>query len=260
VAHNVFGVEGRVALVAGGTGGIGRRLAEALLDGGAKVAVSGQTHEKSEKVAGELGRDALGLAARLDATELGALVDRTVERYGRIDLLVNCIGGNARHEAEDFPEHDWDRIVDLNLKSSFVLSQAAARHMIRQGRPDGRGVAGKVLHVSSVRSQLGIRGAGYAAYCAAKGGLNILVKQLATEWAEHGILVNAIAPTFIRTEQVADMLSDPTFYSSLVQRIPLGRVGETEDLVGPTLFFLSPASDFVTGQTLFVDGGVTACQ
>ena len=111
-----------------------------------------------------------------------------------------------------------------------------------------------------MRSQLGIRGAGYAAYCASKGGLNILVKQLATEWAEHGILVNAIAPTFIRTEQVADMLADKTFYDSLVSRIPLGRIGETEDLVGPALFFVSSASDFVTGQILFIDGGLTACQ
>jgi gluconate 5-dehydrogenase len=255
----LFSLDGRVALVAGGAGGIGQTLSRALVERGAKLALSARTAEKASAVARELGADALGLAASADdAASLRALVEQTVARFGRLDLLIDCIGGNARHEAEEFPEHDWRRIVDLNLTSAFVLSQAAAKQMIAQSR-GGRGVAGKILHISSVRSQLGIR-AGYAAYVAAKGGLNLLVKQLATEWAEHGILVNAIAPTFIRTEQVADMLSDQAFYNSLVSRIPLGRIGETEDLVGPALFFVSSASDFVTGQILFIDGGLTACQ
>ena len=264
----LFSLDGQVALVAGGAGGIGQTLSRALLERGAKLALSARTTEKAAAVARQLGGDALGLAASADdAASLRGLVEQTVGRFGRLDLLVDCIGGNARHEAEEFPESDWRRIVDLNLTSAFVLSQAAAKQMIAQaasgrggvGRRGGRGVAGKILHISSVRSQLGIR-AGYAAYVAAKGGLNLLVKQLATEWAEHGILVNAIAPTFIRTEQVADMLSDQAFYDALVSRIPLGRIGETEDLVGPALFFVSPASDFVTGQILFIDGGLTACQ
>jgi gluconate 5-dehydrogenase len=255
----LFSLDGRVALVAGGAGGIGQTLSRALVERGAALALSARTVEKASAVARELGADALGLAASADdADSLRRLVAQTVARFGRLDLLIDCIGGNARHEAEDFPEGDWRRIVDLNLTSAFVLSQAAAKQMMAQAR-GGRGVAGKILHISSVRSQLGIR-AGYAAYVAAKGGLNLLVKQLATEWAEHGILVNAIAPTFIRTEQVADMLADKTFYDSLVSRIPLGRIGETEDLVGPALFFVSSASDFVTGQILFIDGGLTACQ
>jgi gluconate 5-dehydrogenase len=257
----LFSLDGQVALVAGGAGGIGQTLSRALVERGARLALSARTTEKASAVARELGADALGLAASADdAASLRGLVEQTIDRFGRLDLLIDCIGGNARHEAEEFPEHDWRRIVDLNLTSAFVLSQAAAKRMMAQGAAtSGRGVAGKILHISSVRSQLGIR-AGYAAYVAAKGGLNLLVKQLATEWAEHGILVNAIAPTFIRTEQVADMLSDQSFYNSLVSRIPLGRIGETEDLIGPALFFVSPASDFVTGQILFIDGGLTACQ
>lgn len=257
--ETLFDMQGQVALVAGGAGGIGQTLCQALVERGARVALSARTLEKARGVAQELGGETLGLAADAsDAASLRNLVEATAERFGRLDLFVDCIGGNARHEAEEFPESDWRRILDLNLTSAFVMSQAVARQMIAQGRGP-RGIAGRILHISSVRSALGIR-AGYAAYVTAKGGLNLMVKQLATEWAEHGILVNAIAPTFIRTEQVADMLSDRAFYEGLVKRIPLARIGETEDLIGPSLFFLSAASDFVTGQILFVDGGLTACQ
>jgi gluconate 5-dehydrogenase len=255
----LFDLTGQVVLVAGGAGGIGQTLCQALVAQGARVALSARTLEKAQSVARELGGGSLGLvAAADDATSLRALVADTVGALGRLDLVIDCIGGNARHEAEEFPEEDWRRILDLNLTSAFVLSQAAAKQMMAQGRNE-RGVAGKILHISSVRSALGIR-AGYVAYVTAKGGLNLMVKQLATEWAEHGIFVNAIAPTFIRTEQVADMLADQNFYNGLVARIPLGRIGETEDLVGPALFFVSAASDFVTGQILFIDGGLTACQ
>jgi gluconate 5-dehydrogenase len=151
-----------------------------------------------------------------------------------------------------YPLAEWQRILDLNLTTTLLACQAAARRMIPRG-------GGKIVNISSVRSLLGIH-SGYSAYCAAKGAVNQLTKQLATEWAEHGITVNAIAPTFIRTEQVADMLADRAFYESLVRRIPLGRVGEVNDLVGATLLLTSPASRFITGQVLFVDGGLTACQ
>ena len=260
MARTLFHLDGQVALVAGGTGGIGHTLSQALIEYGAKVAVSGRTAEKARTVAAELGAGTLGLvSATTEMASIRRLVADTATHFGRVDLVLNCIGGNARHEAEDFPEEDWRRLIDLNLTSAFVLSQAAAKQMMAQPRRPGATLSGKILHISSVRSALGIR-AGYVGYVSAKGGLNLMVKQLATEWAEHGILVNAIAPTFIRTEQVADMLSDPVFYDGLVKRIPLARVGETEDLIGATVFFLSGASDFVTGQTLFIDGGVTACQ
>lgn len=255
-------VAGKKALVAGGTGGIGQVLARALLQHGAEVAISGQSQSSADRAAQHLASNSRVVPLAANARrpdDLERLVTTTVEVLGRVDIVVNCIGGNARHAAHDYPEDDWDRIVDLNLKSAFYLSRSAARQMMRQPRLDGSPVAGKIVHVSSVRGQLGIH-SGYAAYCAAKGGLNTLVKQLATEWAQHGILVNAIAPTFIRTEQVADMLADPDFYEPLVKRIPLGRVGEPEDLVGPVLMFASSASNFITGQILVVDGGLTACQ
>jgi gluconate 5-dehydrogenase len=133
-------------------------------------------------------------------------------------------------------------------------AQAAARHMIRQGE------GGRQVHMGSVRTLLGLRGRGYAAYCAAKGGLALLCKQLAAEWAPVGINVNVVAPTFVRTPQVGAMLADANFYNSLVARIPLGRIGEPDDVRNAVLFFVSPASSFVTGQTLYLDGGLTATQ
>jgi len=155
--------------------------------------------------------------------------------------------------AEDYPEDKWNWIMELNLTSALWPSQAAARQMIEQGQ------GGSILNISSVRGQLALR-AGYSSYVAAKGALNMLTKQHATEWAPHRIRVNAISPTFVRTEMVADMLATPGFYDSLVGRIPLGRIAEPEDLVGAALFFCSDASAFVTGQILTLDGGLTACQ
>ena len=133
-------------------------------------------------------------------------------------------------------------------------AQAVARHMIQQG------TGGKQVHIGSVRSLLALRRRGFAAYCATKGGLAILCKQLAAEWAPHGINVNVLAPTFVRTEQVAKMLADPAFYSDLVARIPLGRIAEPEEVANAVVFFTSSASDFITGQTLYLDGGITATQ
>jgi gluconate 5-dehydrogenase len=133
-------------------------------------------------------------------------------------------------------------------------AQAAARHMIKQGN------GGKQVHIGSVRTLLALRGRGYAAYCATKGGLAILCKQLAAEWAPHQINVNVVAPTFVRTQQVAHMLADENFYKTLVARIPLGRIAEPEDVWNAVLFFITPASGFITGQTLYLDGGITATQ
>ena len=183
-------------------------------------------------------------------------IAKTVERFGRLDVLVNGVGGGGTRilaPAEDYPEEKWNWIMGLNLTSTLWPSAAAARQMIAQG--DG----GSILNVSSVRGQLALR-AGYSSYVAAKGAVNMLTKQHATEWAPHGIRVNAISPTFVRTPQVADMLGDAGFYDALVARIPLGRIAEPDDLVGAALFFCSDASAFVTGQILTLDGGLTACQ
>jgi gluconate 5-dehydrogenase len=157
------------------------------------------------------------------------------------------------HPAERYPQADWDWIMELNVRSTILPSQAAARWMIDHARP------GHVLNISSVRANLGIN-AGYSAYVAAKGAISSLTRQWATEWAKHGIRVNAIMPTFVDTPQVATLLADPAFKAGVISRIPLGRVGETRDLVGPAIFLCSDAASFVTGQVLGIDGGLTATQ
>lgn len=251
-----FKLDGQVALVAGGYGGIGEALCLGLAQQGASVAIAGRSAEKSAALAEQLASDgfsALGLRFDIkEADEVSRLVDQTVSEFGRLDILVNCVGTHIEKPAEALSAEDWDQVHDTNLRGAFLLSQAGGRQMIKQKR-------GKQIHISSVRSLLGIR-RGFAAYTSSKAGMNLLVKQLATEWAQYGINVNGIAPTFIRTELVRHYLEDEDFYNALVGRIPLTRVGEPFDIVGATVFFASPAADFITGQILFIDGGVTATQ
>lgn len=255
-----FRLDGRVALVAGGSGGIGVRVCGALAGVGASVAIVGRDPDRLEaarSVVEEAGGRALPIAADVTKeADAERAVAESVERFGRLDVLVNAVGGGAGaalHDAERYPVEDWDWIMDLNLRSQFLVSRAAARAMIAGGR------GGRILNVSSVRGQLGVR-LGYSAYVAAKGAMNALTRQHATEWAKHGITVNAISPTFVRTPQVESLLADEAFRESLLARIPLGRIAEPDDLVGAVLFFCSDASSFVTGQVLTLDGGLTATQ
>jgi gluconate 5-dehydrogenase len=253
-----FRLDGKVALVTGGYGGIGEAVSRGLVRAGAKVAVSGHNAEKAAGCAEALRQDGgASYAAAFDSrsvAETRRMVDEVVGHFGRLDILVNCVGLNREEKAEEVTEEQFDHVMDVNLKSSMFQAQAAARHMIRQGE------GGKQVHIGSVRTLFALRGRGYAAYCASKGGLAILCKQLAAEWAPHQINVNLVAPTFVRTQQVAHMLADQQFYDTLVARIPLGRIAEPEDVWNAVLFFVSPASSFVTGQTLYLDGGITATQ
>jgi NAD(P)-dependent dehydrogenase (short-subunit alcohol dehydrogenase family) len=255
-----FRLDSRVAIVGGGSGGIGVRACAALAAVGADVAIIGRSAERLEEARAAVekaGRHALVLTADMTSRkQADAAVEKTAEVLGQVSVVVNGIGGGAGtalYPAERYPDSEWRRILDLNLTTALHLSQAAARQMISAG------TGGSILNISSVRGQLGIN-AGYSAYVAAKGALDSLTRQHATEWAGYGIRVNAISPTFVRTAQAASLLADEEFYERLVGRIPLRRIADPDDLVGALLFFCSDASSFVTGQILTLDGGLTATQ
>jgi NAD(P)-dependent dehydrogenase (short-subunit alcohol dehydrogenase family) len=254
--RNLFNLKGKVAIVAGGAGGIGSAICEGLAAFGATVVVCGRTGAKAEELAADInaaGGQAWGVELDiLNIEHVRQFVPEVVSRYGSADVMINCVGMQIEAPAEEYSEKDWDQIFTVNLKSAFFLSQTVAREQIPKG-------GGKHIHISSVRSLLGIH-RGFIGYCTSKGGMNLMIKQLATEWAKHNINVNGIAPTFIRTELVKQYLEDPNFYNPLVARIPMGRVGEPLDLAGLAVYLSAPAADFITGQIIFADGGVTACQ
>jgi gluconate 5-dehydrogenase len=257
---DVFSLEGKVALVPGGSGAIGSAIAAALAGAGARVAVVGRTDEGAEAAAAPIratGAQVLALTADVTSeADCERIVAATVEQFGRLDIIVNCVGGGAGKvlfDAQEYPRDAWDWIMELNVRSTLLATQAAVKAMIACGN------GGQVVNISSVRGSLGIN-AGYSAYVAAKGAINSLTRQWATEWAKHGIRVNAIAPTFVDTPQVAMLLGDPAFKAGIVSRIPLGRVGGTEDMTGAVVFLCSGAASFVTGQILGIDGGLTATQ
>ena len=255
-----FRLDDRVAIVTGATGGIGSRLAEALARVGARVVVHGRDAARTDEVTGRLkaeGGQAVSAVADLTKREdADAMVDTAMEAFGRVDAIINTVGGGAGtalYPAESYPEDEWDRMMDLNLRSALHPTNAAVRAMIAGGR------GGKVVHFSSVRGQLGIDN-GFSAYVAAKGALDALTRQQATEWAKHGITVNALSPTFVATPQAASLLADEEFRAGLERRIPLGRIADTDDVVGASLLLCSDAGAFITGQVLTLDGGLTACQ
>ncbi|HEX6128831.1 MAG TPA: SDR family oxidoreductase [Candidatus Limnocylindria bacterium] len=257
---DAFRLDGRVAIIPGGGGAIGSAIAVALASAGAQVAVVGRSVEALEAAAARVSAaNGTCLALPGDVTDeetANRVVEQTVERFGRLDIIVNAVGGGAGkvlYSAEEYPRDAWDWIFELNVRSTLLPTQSAVKAMIAGGN------GGRVLNISSVRAQLGIN-AGYSAYVAAKGAISSLTRQWATEWAKHGITVNAISPTFVDTPQVAMLLDDPDFKAGIVNRIPLHRVGGTDDLIGPAIFFCSDASAFVTGQVLGIDGGLTATQ
>lgn len=243
-----FSLAGKAALVTGANTGIGQAIAVALAQAGADVALAGRS-EPDETLAliAATGRKAVSIMADLSTTEpVGRVIDEAVASLGRIDVLVNNAGIIRRDDLLQFSEDDWDAVIDTNLKTLFFLSQAAARHMVERR-------SGKIINIASLLTfQGGIR---VPSYAAAKSGVGGVTKAMANELASKGIQVNAIAPGYITTNNTAALQADETRNRQILERIPTGRWGRPEDIAGAAIFLASPASDYVTGQVLAVDGG-----
>jgi NAD(P)-dependent dehydrogenase (short-subunit alcohol dehydrogenase family) len=248
----LFTIEGRTIIVAGGAGGLGRPLAEGLVQRGARVLVA----DIDERAAGETAaalcaRGGTADAAALDvvsSTSCDAAVARAVAKWGRLDGLVNASGVYRVAPALELEERDWERTIDINLTGAFRLARAAGKVMVAQGR-------GTIVTLASVSSA--VSNPRYAAYAASKAAVAHLTRVLAVEWAPHGVTVNAIGPAAIPTPLSQPIFADERQRQAALARIPMGRFGTPEDLVGAAVFLLSPAGAFVTGQILFVDGGRT---
>ncbi len=245
-----FRLDRKVAFVTGSSSGIGYAIAIALADAGATVVChASKSGGASETVAAieKLGSSSAEVAGDLsDKTVPAKLVVEIVEKFGRIDILINNAGTIRRSPAVDFSEDDWDFVLQVNLSSLFCLSQAAGRQMIEQG-------SGKIVNIASLLSFQG--GITVPAYTAAKSGVAGLTKALANEWAKHNINVNAIAPGYIATNNTAALQADETRNRQILERIPAGRWGNPADIAGAAVFLSSPASDYMQGHILVVDGG-----
>ena len=246
-----FSLEGRVAVVTGASRGLGRAIALGLAEAGADLVLASRTQAALEQVAAEieaLGRRALPVAADVSrAEDVQRLAEATRGAFGRADVLVNNAGiSPVFKRAEQLELADWQRILDVNLTGVFLCCQAFGRIMLEQGR-------GAVINMSSLAGSAGfIR---LSAYCASKGGVDALTRVLALEWAPSGIRVNALAPAFIETDLTAGVRAHPGLNQAIVQRTPLHRMGVPDEVVGAAVFLASDAASYVTGQTLFIDGG-----
>jgi len=245
-----FRLDGKVALVVGGTRGLGQAMALALAAAGADVCIVGRGPaglEETAEAIRQLGRRGSYFAADVtDEAQVEKMVAYMIGTYGRIDILVNSQGIVELQPAESFATEAWQRVIDVNLKSVFLCCKHVGRVMLKQGK-------GKIINISSVR---GFQGRlNDLAYAPSKGAVNQLTRSLAIEWGPKGINVNALAPVFTRTAMAAPFLDDPEKRAWVLSRIPMGRVGELDDLFGPIVFLASAASDFVNGHVLLVDGG-----
>ena len=239
-----FDIAGKKALVTGGGSGIGRALAAALVAEGCAVSIVGRRADLLEKVASEVGATAI-----VGDVTTTADLDRIVLEAGSVDILVNAAGINLRQPVNEITEETWDQTIDVNLKAVFFLSRALAEGMKKQGW-------GKIINIASLQSERAF--ANSVPYGASKGGVMQLTRAMAEAWSKDGVTVNALGPGFFPTELTAPVYGNPDKLAELAAQTAIGRNGELEDLVGPMLFLASPASDYVTGQTLYVDGGFTA--
>jgi gluconate 5-dehydrogenase len=244
MTSELFSVEGKVVFVSGGSRGIGLGIAEAFHKAGAKVVVSGRNEQTLK---------ATGLDYRLcdiaDAGQIHGCVDDIVRQHGRLDVLFNVAGINFRHAAETFPVEKLDEILAINVRGNFLVARDCGKVMISQG-------SGKIINIASLHTHQTLHGV--SAYGTSKGAIGSMTRALAVEWAKYNVQVNAIAPGIVLTELNARLWESPTMFNWVKERTPAGRLGERQDLIGAAIFLASAASNFVTGQVLYVDGGLTA--
>ena len=247
-----FDIRGHVAMVTGASKGLGKAMSLGLAKAGADLALCARSREDLEATGAEAASH--GVTARiyrmdvLDRESIRQAVDAILGDFGKIDILVNNAGVNVRKPVTQLSEEEWDLVLDTNLKGYFLVAQAVAPHMILRGR-------GKVINISSILGAVALEN--QVAYASSKGGVVQMTKVMAIEWAKQGINVNAIGPTYFETPLVAALRSDPERFRFINERTPMGRWGQPEELEGTLIFLASRASDFITGQTIYVDGGWT---
>lgn len=250
--RELFDLSNRVALVTGASKGLGKAIALALAGAGADVALHARNQEDLAAVKDAV--EALGRRAEifcvdvLDKQVVDESVKATLESFGHIDILVNNAGVNVRKPVLELSAEEWDLVIGTNLKGYFLMAQAVVPQMISRG-------SGKVINMASILGAVALPS--QLAYASSKGGVIQMTKVMALEWAKQGVQVNAIGPTYFETPLVAQLRNDPERYRFIVERTPMGRWGQPEELAGVVIFLASHASDFITGQTIFIDGGWT---
>ena len=251
---SLFDLSGKVAMVTGSTRGLGEVAAMALAKAGADVAICGRNQDDLKRVPAlikKLNKNAAGF--HLDVTSANSVqkgVDAILAHFGRVDILVNNAGVNHRVPVLEYDEDAWDMVINTNLKGYFLVAKAVVPQMIQSGY-------GKVINISSILGTVALPN--QLAYAASKGGVDQMTKVMAVEWARQGVRVNAIGPTYFETDLVTQIRSDPERFNFINQRTPMGRWGYLDELEGIVIFLAAAASDFITGQTLYIDGGWTAC-
>jgi gluconate 5-dehydrogenase len=252
---NMFDLTGKVAVVTGGSGGAGKAISIGLALYGADIVCTSRTLSTLEETAAEvkkLGKKALPVSCDVtDPKSVDAMMKKTIEEFGKVDIMVTAAGIALRNEAENMAMEDFKKVMAANVEGTLLCCQVAAKDMIK------RGEGGNIITIGSIR---GLQGhpAGYSAYGTSKGAVHLMTKQLAIEWSKHKIRVNSIAPCIFWTPLTEPILKDEAMYKVFMQRIPLARPAEPEDLVGAVLYLSTPASAMVTGHILYVDGGTSA--